>query len=95
MAFLVKALFRWNECSKNADIGNLSNFLAIIFEFFFSILRNFTKYYLLAEFQIHWTIQTEITEGGGGQIPYQSAKSLSCLGLSVEHPTPANSYYQG
>ena len=34
MAFLVKALFRWNEYSKNADISVLSNFLAILFEFF-------------------------------------------------------------
>ena len=29
-----------------------------------SISRNFTKYYLHAKFQINWTIQTEITEGG-------------------------------
>ena len=28
-----------------------------------SMLRNFTKYYLHARFQINWTIQTEITEG--------------------------------
>ena len=34
MAFLVKALFRWNECSKNTDISILSNFLAVFFEFF-------------------------------------------------------------
>ena len=34
MAFLVKALFRWNEYSKNADISVLSNFLAIFFESF-------------------------------------------------------------
>ena len=34
MAFLVKAPFRWNECSKNVDISVLSNFLAILFEFF-------------------------------------------------------------
>ena len=60
MAFLVKALFRWNEYSKNADISVLSNFLAI----FFSISRTFTKYYLHAKFQINWTIQTEISEGG-------------------------------
>ena len=41
----------------------LSNFLAIFFKFFFSISRNFTKFYLHAKFQINWTIQTEITEG--------------------------------
>ena len=34
MAFLVKALFRWNEYSKNGDISVLSNFLAIFFELF-------------------------------------------------------------
>ena len=62
MAFLVKALFWWNECSKNADISILSNFMAI-FQNFFSISRNFTKYHLHAKFQISWTIQTEITEG--------------------------------
>ena len=33
------------------------------FPIFFSISRNFTKYYLHAKFQINWTIQTEITEG--------------------------------
>ena len=48
--------------AKNADISILSNFLAIFFKVF-SILRNFTKYYLHAKFQINWTIQTEITEG--------------------------------
>ena len=49
---------------KNADISILSNFLAI-FSNFFLISRNFAKYYLHAQFQINWTIQTEITEGGG------------------------------
>ena len=34
MAFLVKALFRWNKCSKNADISILGNFLATFFDFF-------------------------------------------------------------
>ena len=53
---------------------------------FFSISRNFVRYYLRAKFQINWRIQTEITEGGGAESalpqPYQSAKSLACLGLS-------------
>ena len=53
---------------KNADIRILSNFLAI-FSDFFSISRNFTKYYLHAKFQINWTIQTEITEGGADSAP--------------------------
>ena len=30
MVFLKKALFSWNECSKNADISILSNFLAFL-----------------------------------------------------------------
>ena len=29
MAFLVKALFTWNECSKNVDVSIFSNFLTI------------------------------------------------------------------
>ena len=50
---------------KNADVSVLRNFLAM----FFSISRNFTKYYLHAKFQINWIIQTEITEGGGQNLP--------------------------
>ena len=80
-----KALFRWNKSSKNTDISILSNFLAI-FSDFFSISRNFTKYYLHAKFQINWSIQTEITEGGRicppPLQPYQSAKRLACLGIN-------------
>ena len=38
------------------------------FRIFFSISRNFAKYYMHAKFQIKWTIQTEITDGGGGRI---------------------------
>ena len=68
MAFLAKALFRWNKSLKSADISILSNFLAIFFGFF-SISRNFTKYYLHAKFQINWTIQTEITGGAESDPP--------------------------
>ena len=39
MAFLVKALFRWNKCSKDADISILSNFLEIFFNFFSRYLK--------------------------------------------------------
>ena len=66
MAFLVKALFSGNECSKNADISILSNFWAF-FPIFFSISINFAKCCLLAKFQTNWTIQTEII--GGAAIP--------------------------
>ena len=63
--------------AKNANISILRNF----FQFFFSISINFIKYYLYAEFQINWTIQTEITEGAESVLaqPYQSAKSSSGL----------------
>ena len=83
MAFLVKALFRWNVCSKNADISVLSNFLAIFFKYFSRYREIFAKYYLHAKFQINWTIQTEITEGAESALPrqYQSVKSPACLGL--------------
>ena len=76
MPFLVKALFRWNECSKNADISVLSNFLATFFNFF-SI---FIKYYLNAKFQINWTIQTKITEGGQN-LPFPGHTNLQKSGL--------------
>ena len=36
MAFLVKALFSWNKCSKNTDII-LSNFFTKFFKFFLNI----------------------------------------------------------
>ena len=84
MAVLTKALFSWNKCSKNADISILSNFLAI-FPNFYSISRYFAKYYLHAKFEISWTIQTEITEGGADSAfpvhSMQSVKSQACLGL--------------
>ena len=51
---------------KNADISILSNFLAIFFSNLISVSRNFTNYHLRVKFQINWTIQTEITWGGGG-----------------------------
>ena len=53
---------------KNADISVLGNFLATFFDFF-SISRNFSKYYPHAVFQINWTIQTEITEVEGRICP--------------------------
>ena len=63
--------------------GQLGNF----FQIFFSISRNFTKYYLHAKFQINWTIQTEIRGGAESALPrpYQSAKSPACLGLTGYH----------
>ena len=84
MAFLVKSLFRWNKCSKNANISILSNFLAMFLKSFFSISRNFTKYYLHAKFQINWIIQTEITEGAESPPPpppYQSANKPGLFGV--------------
>ena len=73
MAFLVKALFRWNDVPKTADISILSNFLLGNFlRIFCSTSRNFTNYYLHAKFQINQTIQTEMT-GGEGRICPPSA----------------------
>ena len=82
MAFLKKALFHGTSARKML----ISAFLTTSWQFFlnfFLISRIFAKYYLHAKFQINWTIQTEITEGGGGGgaalWPYQSAKSPACL----------------
>ena len=52
------------QCSKNADISILSNFLATLFPNFFLNFEKFAKCYLHAKFQIDWTIQTKITGGG-------------------------------
>ena len=52
---------------KNVDISILSNFLAVFFQIFFSISRNFAKYSLHAKFQVNWTIETKITGGGGAK----------------------------
>ena len=49
MAFLVKALFRWNESSKNADISIFKNFQAIFFGFFLHIEK---FYQVLSAYQI-------------------------------------------
>ena len=61
---------------KNANISILSKFLTI----FLLISRNFAKRYLHAKFQINWTIQTEITEGGVG------AENLQKSGLFRVNP---------
>ena len=64
MAFLVKALFRWNKSLKNADISVLRNFLAS-FSIFFSISRNVTKYYL-PNFRSIGPFKQKSRGGGGG-----------------------------
>ena len=56
---------------ENADISILNNFF-----FFFSISRNFAKFYLFAKFQINWTIQIEIIVGGGGEQNLQKARPV-------------------
>ena len=70
---------------RNVDSSILSNCPGFFLQIFSSISRNFTKYYLHAKFQINWTIQTEITEGGKmppTPQPYQSAESPACLLLN-------------
>ena len=65
MAFLVKALFSWNECLKDADISILGNFLATFSSFFSQygeILRN-TIYMPNFKSTGPFKHQTEITEG--------------------------------
>ena len=80
MAFLVKALDGTSPRKMHFEQlpGNF-------FRIFFSISRNFTKHYLHAKFQINWTIKTEITEPPPPPPPrpYQFAKSLACLGLTI------------
>ena len=86
MAFLVKALFRWTECSKNADISVLSNFLTIFVNFFLDIE---IFYQVLSTCQIsdqldhssrHYRGEQNLTTPPPSR-PYQSAKSPACLGL--------------
>ena len=76
MAFLVKALFRWNECSKNTDISVLSNFLAIVFEFF-SLYREILPSTIYMPNVRSIGLFKQILQ------PYQSAKSPACLGLNL------------
>ena len=57
MAFLVKDLFSWKDCLKNADISIFSKFLVSFFPIFFSMSKNFSEYYLHANFQTNWTFK--------------------------------------
>ena len=83
MAFLVKVLFRWNECSKNADISVLSNFLALFLNFFLYIEK---FYQVLSTCQISDQLEHSNRNYRGGAEsalprPYQSAKSPACFSL--------------
>ena len=78
MAFLVKALFRWNEYSKSADISVLSNFLAIFFEFFLHI-EKFCQVLFTCQISDQLDHSNRNYRGGGAE----SAKSPACLGLIV------------
>ena len=83
MAFLAKALFRWNKSLKNADISILSNFLAIFFGFFLHI----EKFYpVLSTCQISDQLDHPNRNYRGG--PYQFAKSPACLGLTGQKGSP-------
>ena len=73
MAFLMKAQFQWNKCSKNADINVLRNLMAI----FFFISRNFTKYYLHAKSIGPFKQKLQKGGGGGGvDLPFSGHTNL-------------------
>ena len=94
MAFLVEALFSWNECWKHTDISILSNFLATYFQFFSQcreILPNTAYVPSSSQFD-----HSNRNYGGGGQNPppwpYQAAKTPACLLLIYSFPViPHNS----
>ena len=65
MAFLVKALFRWNEYSKNADISVLSGFLAIFSNFFLHI-ENFCQVLFTCQISDQLDHSNRNYRGGGG-----------------------------
>ena len=65
MAFLVKALFRWNRCSKNTDII-LSNFLAIFFKFFSRYREILPNTIYAPNFRLIEPSKQKLQRGGGG-----------------------------
>ena len=85
MSFLVKALFRWNESSKNADISVLSSFLAIFSNFSLDIEK---FYQVLSTRQISDQFVHSNRNYGGGIISPPPAikicKSPACLGLKFK-----------
>ena len=90
MAFLVKALFPWNECSKNADISVLSNFLAIFFGIFSLYRETLPCTIHMPNFRSFLPFKQKLQRGGGGGqnlpfpfLPYQSANSPAWLGLTL------------
>ena len=87
MAFLVKALFWWNECWKMLISAFWATSWHFFFQFFFSISRNFVKQYLHAKFQINWSHSTEITEGAESVLPqsYPICKKLSLFRVNENH----------
>ena len=64
MTFFVKALFQWNESSKNADISILRNFLAIFSNFFLDIEK---FYQVLPTCQISDQLDHSNRNYGGGE----------------------------
>ena len=79
MVFLAKAVFRWNESSKNADISILSNFLAFFSDFFSPYREILPSTIYMPNFRsIGPSKQKVQLQGGGGG---RFAKSPACLGL--------------
>ena len=85
MGFLLEALFWWNDCSKNANISNLSNFLAIFSNSFLDIEK---FYQVLSTCQISDQLDYSNRNYRGKNLRPTTTtsaipicKSLACLGL--------------
>ena len=68
MAFLVKALFRWNEYSKHAGISVLSNFLTIFFELFPPYQEILPSTIYMPNFRSIGPFKQKLQGEGGGRI---------------------------
>ena len=66
MAFVVKALFRWNQSLKNADIIVLRNVLAIFSEFFSRYREILPSTIYMPNFRSIGTFKEKLRRRGGG-----------------------------
>ena len=92
MAFLVKALFRWNECSKNADISVLSNFPPFFFKYFAQYREILPSAIYMPNFRSIGPFKQKLQRGQNlpPPPPYQSAKSpvfrVKLRDLAIQDP---------
>ena len=75
VAFVVKALFSWNECLRNAEISILSDM--VTFSKFFSMSRNVGKY------QVSYTCQVS------NQLDYSIKQKLRNVNGQLNLPSPS------